>query len=49
MKLEYFIQNLGIVTLTQCPNNFHKFKMILYNGTKAYRCEHCSWTIKLRG
>lgn len=26
----------------------HEWKIILYNGGRAYRCVHCTWTLELR-
>lgn len=33
---------------TQCTATMHDWVMVVYEGSRAYRCSKCTWVLKLK-
>jgi hypothetical protein len=42
------LTNIKLPVIGPCFGMDHEFKMVIYKGDRAYRCEKCTWVITLK-
>lgn len=42
------LRSIELPKVGPCWGMVHEFKMILYKGGRAYRCDKCTWLLPLR-